>query len=40
MVGIIDGWHEKLKPTETPPELKEIFPERLGGGRFIGAAFF
>ena len=28
MDGIIDGWPEKLKPTETPPKLEEIFKER------------
>ena len=28
IVGIIDGWHEKLKPTETPPKLEESFKER------------
>ena len=32
MVGIIDSWHEKLKPNETPPKLEEIFkdPGRQG----------
>ena len=24
MTGIIDNWHEKLKPNETPPKLEEI----------------
>ena len=24
MTGIIDSWHEKLKPNETPPKLEEI----------------
>ena len=28
MVGIIDNWHEKLKPTETPPKLEEIYKDR------------
>ena len=27
MVGIIDSWHEELKPNETPPKLKEIFSQ-------------
>ena len=30
MVGIVDGWHEKLKPTETPPN---------SGGPFMAAMF-
>ena len=28
MVGIIDNWHEKLKPNETPLKLEEINKER------------
>ena len=28
MVGIIDNWHEKLKPNETPPKLEEIYKDR------------
>ena len=24
MTGVIDSWHEKLKPNETPPKLEEI----------------
>ena len=28
MIGIIDSWHEELKPNETPPKLKEIFTDR------------
>ena len=33
MTGIIDSWHEKLKPNETPPKLEEIFKdqEKQGG---------
>ena len=27
MVGIIDNWHEKLKPNETPPKLEEIYKD-------------
>ena len=28
MTGIIDSWHEKLKPNETPPKLEEIYKDR------------
>ena len=28
LVGITESWHEKLKPTETPPKLKETFKAR------------
>ena len=28
MAGIIDSWHEKLKPNETPPKLEEIYKDR------------
>ena len=28
MVGIIDNWHEKLKPNETPPKSEEIYKDR------------
>ena len=28
MVGILDNWHEKLKPNETPPKLEEIYKDR------------
>ena len=28
MVGIIDSWHQKLKPNETPPKLEKIFKDR------------
>ena len=28
MTGVIDSWHEKLKPNETPPKLKEIYKDR------------
>ena len=33
MTEIIDSWHEKLKPNETPPKLEEIFKdqEKQGG---------
>jgi hypothetical protein len=24
MTGVIDSWHEKLKPNEPPPKLEEI----------------
>ena len=27
MIGIIDSWHEKQKPNETPPKLEEIFKD-------------
>ena len=28
MTGVIDSWHEKLKPNETPPKLEEIYKDR------------
>ena len=28
MAGIIDSWHEKLKPNETPPKPEEIYKDR------------
>ena len=28
MTGVIDSWHEKLKPNETPPKLEEIYTDR------------
>ena len=28
MTGVIDSWHEKLKPNKTPPKLEEIYKDR------------
>ena len=28
ITGVIDSWHEKLKPNETPPKLEEIYKDR------------